>query len=411
LWNWKTPKIKKDVIIRNIKEGGLKVPCIECKINAWKSLWAIRCLKNEEESPLWVHIVSSMLPNELTLTYLFKSRPNIKDLNEKCPNLDKFYKTIIDNWTKIKSKVLTTKNQIGNECIWLNNLITANDKPLYSAISLRNNLHYIKDLYTTEGNFKSLDQLNNDFNLNLNFLDILRIRQCIPHKWKEILNNNQIEDKTTDIEYNKMRRYKTMKCKMVYWHLLPLMHDTISIPNSHKYWCEKYKIKKLSVYLEIAFSCIRITYIQAIQYKIINRIFNCNYWLTKIKILNNENCRFCDKAETIEHYFYECENTLSFWNIFKTWWNSFNLIKKDSIIELEVVLGSVLDNKFTNTFNCTILIAKASIYGNKSNNKQPDFFTFLVQLKYYLKIEEQINTKNNTFTDFEVNWGEIAYNI
>jgi hypothetical protein len=32
-------------------------------------------------------------------------------------------------------------------------------------------------------------------------------------------------------------------------------------------------------------------------------------------------------------------------------------------------------------------------------------------LKYYLKIEEQINTKNNTFTDFEVNWGEIAYNI
>jgi hypothetical protein len=48
LWNWKSPKIKKDVIIRKIKEGGIKVPCIECKINAWKSLWAIRCLKNEE---------------------------------------------------------------------------------------------------------------------------------------------------------------------------------------------------------------------------------------------------------------------------------------------------------------------------------------------------------------------------
>jgi hypothetical protein len=100
LWNWKSPKIKKDVIIRKIKDGGIKVPCIECKINAWQSLWAIRCLKNESETPLWVHLVSAMLPKELTLTYLLKSRPNLKDINEKCPNLDIFYKNIIDNWTK-----------------------------------------------------------------------------------------------------------------------------------------------------------------------------------------------------------------------------------------------------------------------------------------------------------------------
>jgi hypothetical protein len=38
LWNWKTPKIKKDVIIRPIKDGGIKAPCIECKIEAWKSI-------------------------------------------------------------------------------------------------------------------------------------------------------------------------------------------------------------------------------------------------------------------------------------------------------------------------------------------------------------------------------------
>ena len=411
LWNWKTPKIKKDVIIRSIKDGGIKAPCIECKIDAWKSLWAIRCLKNEDESPLWAHIVSAMLPNELTLGYLFKSRPSIIDLNEKCPNLNIFYKNIIVNWTKIKCKTLTTKEQIFNECLWLNNLITINGKTLYSQSSLRNNLLLIKNLYTIEGNFKTSEQINLEFNLNYTFLDLLRIRQSIPHHWKQILNNNIREDKTTDILYNKMKRYKTLKCKTIYWQLLPLKHAMNVTPNSHKYWCEKYKIEKFSQYLENAFTCIRITFMQALQYKIINKIFNCNYWLTKIKILTNANCRFCNKIETIEHYFYECNKTLDFWNIFKTWWNNFKLIIKTTITEKEVILGSLEDSKYTKIFNCILLIAKGTIYNNKSNNKQPDFYNFLVQLKFYLKIEEQIHTKNNTLTEFDIEWGDIAYSI
>jgi nitric oxide synthase oxygenase domain/subunit len=116
-------------------------------------------------------------------------------------------------------------------------------------------------------------------------------------------------------------------------------------------------------------------------------------------------------VETIEHYFYECKTTLDFWLIFKTWWNSLNLIHKKDITEKEILLGSLLDNKLTKTFNCVLLIAKSSIYGNKSNNIQPDFFNFLVQLKYYLKIEKQINIKNNTETSFEISWGEIAINL
>jgi hypothetical protein len=111
LWNWKTPKIKKDVIIRTIKNGGLKVPCMDCKIKAWKSIWPIRCLKNEAQSPLWLHLVYSMLPDGLTLTYLFKSRPLHKDLSEHCPNLPVFYKNIVSNWNEIKTLNLTTKNK------------------------------------------------------------------------------------------------------------------------------------------------------------------------------------------------------------------------------------------------------------------------------------------------------------
>ena len=411
LWNWKKPKIKKDLLIRNIKNGGIKAPCIDCKINAWQSIWAIRCLKNENEDPLWVHLVSAMLPDELTLGYLLKSRPTLSDLDNYCPHLPPFYCNIIINWVSIKTKDLITKDQIRNECIWLNNLIISNGKPLYSPRSIRNKLYYINDICKDDGTWKDIDQINLEFNLNINFLDYLRIRQCIPHLWKQILNNTKAEDKSMDIQYNKMKRYNTLKSRSIYWLLLPNKHDVSSLPNSHKYWIDKFKIDNVSNYLIAAFTCIRITSIQALQYKIINRIFNCNHWLTKIKILNDAKCRFCNNVETIEHYFYDCDKTSEFWKILKNWWNRFGIITINNITEKDVILGSLLDNNFTTVYNCILLIAKGSIYNTKSNNLQPDFYKFLVQLKFFLKIEEQINIKNNTLTKFETLWSDIFDNI
>ena len=133
--------------------------------------------------------------------------------------------------------------------------------------------------------------------------------------------------------------------------------------------------------------------------------------MTKIKILNNPTCRFCNNTETIEHYFYECDKTYEFWNILKNWWNRFKIIIINNITEKDVILGSLLDNKFTTVYNCILLIAKGSIYNNKSNNKQPDFYNFLVQFKFFLRIEEQINIKNDTLTKFEILWKDIYDNI
>ena len=208
-----------------------------------------------------------------------------------------------------------------------------------------------------------------------------------------------------------MKRYKTLKCNTIYWLIIANTHDIISIPKSHKFWMEKYSIHNVSDYLVLAFTSIRITSIQALQYKIINRIFNCNYWLTKIKILNCPNCRFCNKVETIEHYLYECQKTKEFWNLLKNWWNRFHLLHLTTINERDAVLGLIIDNKFSKTFNCILLIAKGTIYNNKSNNKQPDFYNFLVQLKFFLKIEEQIHIKNEITTQFEEAWGPIFNTI
>jgi hypothetical protein len=65
-WNWKRPKIRLDVLIRKIEKGGLKYPCLKCKVMSWKILWAIRALKNEDTDSLWLCIVNGLLPKGIT---------------------------------------------------------------------------------------------------------------------------------------------------------------------------------------------------------------------------------------------------------------------------------------------------------------------------------------------------------
>jgi hypothetical protein len=411
LWNWKKPKIKKDVLIRKTKSGGLKVPCLECKIDAWKSKWAIRCLKNEPFEPLWVHLVNMMLPNELKLPYLLKTRPTKSCLTVHCPKLSIFYIQIIQTWSSIRDTVkLTTIEQIRNEYLWLNKHIMSNNKTLYCKRSLSNKLLSIQNILTDANTFKDLKDINLQYQVNWNFLDYLRIRQSIPHEWKQILNLTQKEDKSNDILYNKLLRYKTLKSVDCYWLLLPSKHDLNTIPNSIQYWKTKYALTDASLdnLITTPYTSLRDTYTQTLQYKILHKIFNCNHWLHKLKILNNPNCKFCNEDDTIEHYFYTCTKTYDFWTFIKNWWNRLNLFKIDTLTEKDIILGIENDSQTGEILNCIILIAKASIYNNKSNNKEPDIYTFFCQLKFFLTMEEAIATKNKVYNTYINKWEAIA---
>ena len=128
-WNWKRPKIKKDVLVRGISAGGIKLPCVRTKIEAWKLMWAIRCLKYESLNPLWSQLVSEYLPDGLTLESLLKSRPSAECLTRECCDLPVFYGDIIHSWVKIKNMwKIKTKEQVKQEYLWLNSFISVNKK-------------------------------------------------------------------------------------------------------------------------------------------------------------------------------------------------------------------------------------------------------------------------------------------
>jgi hypothetical protein len=317
------------MLVRKIENGVIKYPCIDCKFKSWKSLWAIQALKFEDSHPLWTNIVNNLLPTGLTFTYLLKCKPSKKSLDTYCPDLPIFYKNIILNWnTTQKDLTIRTKSQIKSECLWLNEKIKTKDKCLFSEYNLKKGILYISDILSDDNVFLSHNDINDKFNVSWTFLDTLRIRLTIPHEWKQTLNNNLPEIYEDIVMYNKLRRYKTLRTKDIYALLIEQNHDCNSKSNTQLNLQTKYDLddKTLKKVYSLPYNSTRSTNMQAIQFKILHKIINCNYWLQKIKIKDSPQCRFCKEPETIEHFFYSCLNTKQFWYAMLSWWNNMKLL-------------------------------------------------------------------------------------
>ena len=199
----------------------------------------------------------------------------------------------------------------------------------------------ISDLLDTSYQFKDLYTLNLEYNLRWTFLDYMRIRQTIPHCWHQILGKDNDRSIKPDLVYDKLSNIKTLKTKDIYWMIIPNHHDTTTIPNAHQTWQNKYDLtdEMLKAMYILPYRSCKHTYIQSIQYKLLYKVVNYNYWLNKLKIINSPICRLCDEIDTVEHFFFACRITKLFWKSVLNWWNHLNVMYVDELIERAVLFS------------------------------------------------------------------------
>ena len=58
---------------------------------------------------------------------------------------------------------------------------------------------------------------------------------------------------------------------------------------------------------------------QSYQYKILNRILNCNDRLFRWKIKAGRECDFCGMTDTLEHRLFECTEEKQIWDSLQSW--------------------------------------------------------------------------------------------
>ena len=126
------------------------------------------------------------------------------------------------------------------------------------------------------------------------------------------------------------------------------LHKLFCKPAAELKWEHYFQTDMLdwSTIYKLAFNITKDTKVQSLQYKILQRIFPCNYWLSKWNKDINDSCAFCNQTDYLEHYFYECQTLNELWEGIRNWWLpniscTFNLSAKDVILGICNVLMNI----------------------------------------------------------------------
>jgi hypothetical protein len=407
VWNNKPNKIKKDTLIADYSQGGLKMLDIPSFLKAQKVMWVKRLLTPDKAS--WKALPCLYLESQLGLD-IFKCRAICTDKPAGFPD---FYWQVLQAWFETKDliKLELTPYNIRKECLWLNKEIKTKKKVLFWNDWHTSGINIIHDIVNKEGKFLTVNEIEQKYEMKCNFLKYNKLKESIPQEWRKILKTKKFaledisfKDKIFLTINKNPKSLKMVTNKDIYWlHVKKKQQEPIikfkleqELGINKEDWESIFLIPKT----------IRNTKIKTFQYKVLFNLIPCNWYLQKIKKSDTDKCDQCGVLDDLLHYLYECEQVHTFWSRFNNWWNT--MMNTDVLLDRKVVLVGCIDNiDNVDTLNACILIAKWHIYKNRLNNDGIFFYKFLCELKYALVIEKKIALRNNSLQRYNLAWEKV----
>ena len=383
IWNGKTDKVKRKILIQKYDLGGLKMIDFRNYVNAAKCVWIKKYLSSINTS--WKRTFECFSKKENLALFL---RSNF-DINEVTKSLPDYYKDSILTWHLLKSKG-------GREFIWYNKDIKINKKTIYNHRLFQAGLWTLEDLY--------VDKIVIQFHVWLKRgampNDFLLWRGLVQKATKENLNSEikfinrgyiQINNQSKEIEgisqsdLNECFNRKDLQTLKKSDFKAKVKHENIHGAISDNEWRCIFNLLR---------SVKSRNYVKDIQYKIIYRFLATNKLLYKMKKVVSQNCSFCHIApESLEHLLYNCNMVMNFWlQVFGKWNEHLNTEHIDC--NLKIVIFGLLDRvnlseKEAISLNLIILCAKSYIWTCKQNKNNLNVNSFMTKLEEELTIVQQ----------------------
>ena len=410
IWNNNVHKIKKSTLIAPIEFGGLGMIDVRaCNLTA-KGTWIRRLLG--PECSKWK-----------TLTWYMLNINKYNLITSNCLELNKqgkspFHTQILNAWSEINSFEPKTLKEIVNQNVVGNKFIKIDNKPIRENFLGTNKLK-IGDLINKDWTIINKITLEQKLGTQITMLKYNSITQSFPKKWKEKItktvhstNVNTILETTnsTNIQIqirNNLKNLEIITSKEIY---LNLIQDKFEPPTSITTWIDRFpfleNINWRDIY-ELPYKIVSEPYLQSYQYKIINRILNCNERLNKWKIKDGPECDSCGEIDTIDHRLYNCRESKKIWEgIYK--WIKENFDIKITFTICEVLFGMPANNDvYIKLFNFIILIVKWFINKKKEQNKPLYVLEALILLKNKI---ESIVLANTLYIRENKAWQTLIYN-
>ncbi len=231
------------------------------------------------------------------------------------------------------------------------------------------------------------------------------VKDAIPAEWRHLLKQvTVIRDAISAAEgpylvtsANHSRPLSMLTNQIVYSRLLK---EKSIEPTCVDKWSSVYTANLQWTHIfELAFAVTRCTRLQTLQYKILHRIYPCNYWVSKWEPNTNETCMNCNIPDTIQHFFYHCSNVQPLWTHFKNWWEV-NMQEQIELTEIDIIFGKIPVTKENKSLNLCILLAKQYIDRQKYINNVCSLYGLLLKIKHFISLEHYICRRNETMERF-----------
>jgi exonuclease III len=408
IWQNKPDKVKRNTIISDYENGGLRMIDVECFINAQKVMWVKRILK--EDTGSW-KTYPNMILQKVAGKKSFQCNTNkIEKENIWSP----FYKQVYKSWTKIRDEPLEDPFKLRREILWWNKEIAIKKKEMFFKKWFEGGITTFHDILEEDGNFKTKLKLEEEFNIQIGIMDYNSLKLAIPTAWKRNVKKMRIpENAISNLEQpfikckNNLLALGIITNKDVYWELISKKEIK---PIVAQKWCERYEIGEQEWKVVFKnFAEIKDPKLKAFQFKILNNIIPCNWYLKKIGRSNTEECPSCNEIEDLVHYFVGCHKANNIWLQIRRWWKGITgqevvFTERDIILGLENRKVKIIKQEQLNKIMMSI---KWKIHANKQLGQETLLYQILNNIRQMIRIEEIIAAKNDKHKKHQDLWTEV----
>lgn len=404
LWGGKVHKINKNVIIQDYANGGIKMVDYSKFITALKATWIRRILHSDAK---WTKLLSAEL--EINVEKLWKyGMDYINNLNAKITN--SFWIDVFQSWVKTNSTIVRTNPDLSCEHIFYNPGIAVGGKSVFFKSLFELGVVFIYDLLDENGNLYNFDYIQNVLKAKLNFVEYAGLSKAIQQRQASLQDNTGTIRPTLPIIPSTISVFfKDRKgCKEIYKLLISEKKTQIkSIKKWEEYEGGFSELEWKNIF-ELPFKTTQESKLQWIQFQILHRIFPCNYYLHRIKIIDSPICTFCKMDfETVDHIFVECPHVKEIWYGIEEWFSqTFN--RHISFDRQAILFGKFANKNVHKVENLIILIIKQYIYISKfSNVNKLSIEKVKKRITDRIIVEKVLLLKNGRYNEFERHWQNI----
>lgn len=394
VWNSRTHRVKRDVLVKDIYQGGLKMLDINSFIPALKSTWIRRIFQREKK---WSNIVLSDVQRN---KFFSCGTGYVKEICEKTNNL--FWKDVFRAWEMIiKTEKRSDWEYFLSSPIWLNDNIKIGNKCVFNQHWFDHGIRFINDILNDDGSFMSFEQLQQCYNIDTNFLYYLSVITAVRAAGKcyEKFSNRLSSPFIPSHVQIFLKKYKGSQ------DMYRVLIKNNIVPTGQKKWCELENLINISWdnIFRLPFLVTKNTKLQWLQYRINHYTLATNKFLYKIKIVDSPLCVFCkDVDETIEHLFWSCEYTQNLLqdvdNLFLSSAISLPLSKT------KFIFGDVSKLKKGDPVNLIFLYIKQYIYNARCFCKELSTQALMKKLCYMFELERVTAVRLKQQQTFDTNW-------